>query len=222
MKDGTGVDLILLKMVDDALPDISFEYKQTPWKRCLNNIQTGETEGCFTASFKEKRLEYGYYPGTHNGGAVDNNLRLHSSSYSLYVLKDSEINVSGKLQITGLNGKIAAPSGYSIGADLEKSGYMVDAAASKTENNFKKLLKGRVQAVAALTLNGRNMLSKNKELSSQVRENETPLVSKPYYLMFSKQFIDSNKSMAEMIWNKIAEIRETQVFKDKAGEFLAK
>ncbi len=70
-------------MIDEAMPEVKFKYVQAPWKRCLNNIETGETEGCFTASYKEKRLQHGFYPGTHSGGAVDPELRLHSSSYSL-------------------------------------------------------------------------------------------------------------------------------------------
>ncbi len=222
MKGGKGIDLILLKMVDDALPDVTFKYIEAPWKRCLNNIETGKTEGCFTASFKEKRLQYGFYPGMQDGGEVDENLRLHASSYSLYVLKGSSTGVGGALSITNLSGKVAAPSGYSIGGDLQSAGYKVDATASKTANNFQKLLLGRVGAVAALTLNGNNILSKQKKYSDKIKVVEMPLVSKPYYLMFSKQFIAQNKVLAEKIWKTIAELRETKEFKDKAGEFLAK
>ena len=222
MKGGKGIDLILLKMVDEALPEVSFKYIEAPWKRCLNNIETGKTEGCFTASYKEKRLQYGFYPGKHDGGEGDENLRLHASSYSLYVLKDSSIGVDGKLSITGLNGKVAAPSGYSIGGDLQSAGYKVDATASKTANNFQKLLLGRVGAVAALTLNGNNILSKQKKYSDKIKVVEMPLVNKPYYLMLSKQFIAQNKALAEKIWRTIAKIRETKEFKDKAGDFLSK
>lgn len=222
MKDGSGVDLILLKMTDEALPEVTFKYVQAPWKRCLHNIENGITEGCFTASFKEKRLQYGFYPGTHTGGSVDPNLRLHSSSYSLYVKKNSTIDVTGKMTISGLSGKVAAPAGYSIGDDLTKAGYQVDAHSSKTLANFQKLITGRVDAVAALTLNGDNILAKNAKFGSAIKVIKTPLVDKPYYLMFSKQFVGSNKALAEKIWMKAAEIRDSQAFKDKAGEFMAK
>lgn len=221
MKDGSGIDLILLNMTDDALPEVSFKYNQVPWKRCLNNIETNETQGCFTASFKEKRLQHGFYPGTHTGGEVDPALRLHASSYSLYVAKDSKVNVTGKMAIEGLSGKIAAPSGYSIGDDLAKAGYKIDAGGTNTINNFKKLVSGRVAAVAALTLNGDNIILKNLEYAEQIKKIETPLVDKPYYLMFSKQFVKSNPDLADKIWKKSAELRETQEYKDKAGAFLA-
>lgn len=222
MKDGGGLDLILLKMVDEAMPEVTLTYQQAPWKRCLNNIETGTTQGCFTASYKEKRLQFGHYPGTQNGEAPDANLMLHSSSYSLYVPKDSNIKVTGTLTIDGLAGKVAAPAGYSIGDDLSKAGYTVDANSSKTLNNFQKLMAGRVAAVAALTLNGDNIIHKDARLKSAIKKIETPLVDKPYYLMFSKQFLASDKALAEKIWAKAAEIRETQEYKDKAGEFLSK
>lgn len=221
MKDGSGIDMILLAMTDEALPEVSFKYIQTPWKRCLDNIKSGTTEGCFTASFKEARKEFGYYPGTHTSDSADPSLQLHASSYSLYVRNDSNIDVTGSMEIAGLTGKIAAPRGYSIGDDLAKAGYEVDSNAANTANNFKKLAAGRVDAVAALTLNGDNILAKDAALSSGIKVISTPLVNKPYYLMFSKQFVDGNKELAEKIWSKAAELRESQEFKDKAGEFLS-
>ena len=49
-----------------------------------------------------------------------------------------------------------------------------------------------------------------------------PLIDKPYYLMFSKKFANSNKALVEKIWTTIGEVRETQELKDKAGDFLSK
>lgn len=222
MKDGTGLDLILLQMTDKALPEVSFNYIQVPWQRCLNNIETGKSEGCFTASFKTARMQHGYYPGTENGGTEPNAaLRLHSSSYSLYVLKDSKVDVTGAMTITGLTGKIAAPRGYSIGDDLSKAGYAVDADANKTTNNFQKLISGRVEALAALTLNGDNIMANNPDFAAKVKVLTIPLADKPYYLMFSKQFYAQDKALAEKIWNKAAELRDTQAYKDAASAYLA-
>jgi polar amino acid transport system substrate-binding protein len=222
MVDGSGIDLILLKMVDEALPEVAFKYETTPWQRCLHNIETAVSEGCFTASFKEERLKHGFYPGTQAGGAVDPALRLHASSYSLYVPAGSNIEVSEKLSITNLKGKIAVPTGYSIGDDLAKAGYAVDEQSAKTHSNFKKLLAGRVDAVAALTLNGDNILEKDAALKGKIVKVETPLVDKPYYLMFSKQFYSANPELAEKIWNTAAQLRESPEFADAAGAFLAK
>lgn len=219
LTDDRGIDLILLKMVDDALPEVTFQYKQTPWKRCLNNIKSNVSEGCFSASFKEKRKVFGFYPG---GDTPNTSQRIHSSSYSLYVLNQSSIDVTGKLTISGLSGKVAAPAGYSIVDDLIKMGYQVDAGAISTDRNFDKLLKGRAGAVAALTPNGNNILLKHKKYSDKIRVIKTPLISKPYYILFSKKFVKNNKELAEKIWATIGKLRESQEFKDAASEFLSK
>lgn len=221
MKDGSGINFILLNLVDDALPEVEFKYNQVPWKRCFNNIQINKSEGCFAASYKQKRLKYGYYPGTHRGHGVDDSLRLHSSSYSVYTLKDAEISVSGNMTINGLSGNIASPAGYSIAQDLKNSGYPVDSQASKTANNFSKLIAGRIQAVAALTLNGNNILAQQPAFSEKIDVVNPPLINKPYYLMFSKKFVSQNKALAEKIWRTIANVRDSQVFKDKASRYLA-
>lgn len=217
VNDGRGVDLILLKMVDDALPEVTFKYKKTPWKRCLYNIQWNVSEGCFSGSFKEKRKVFGLYPG---GDIPDEDKRIHATSYSLYTLKGSNIDVTGKLNISGVNGSIAAQTGYSIVDDLTSLGYDVDAGSSSTERNFKKLLKGRAVAVAALTLNGNNILAQNSSYSDKIQVIETPLVLKSYYVLLSKYFVKNNRDLAEKIWNKIAEIRESEPFKAAAHEFL--
>ena len=219
MADGTGLDRILLKMVDKALPEIDIKVAQVPWKRCLINIGSNIIEGCFAASFKEKRKVFGIYPG---GDKPDKSRRIHSSSYSLYILKGSNIDVTAKLTISGLIGKVAVPAGYSIGDDLIGVGYKVDAGAHATSLNFEKLLMGWVKGVAALSLNGDNILAKNKKYSDKIRVVKTPLIDKPYYLMFSKGFVGSNKALAEKIWHTLGKERESSEFKEAAAVFLSK
>jgi polar amino acid transport system substrate-binding protein len=220
MKGGTGVDLILLKMVDESLPTVKFKYTSVPWKRCLNNIKIAKSDGCFSASFKESRLIYGHFPGTVNGGLPNKKLNLHSSSYSLYSLKNKDIKVEKNLIIKGANGKIASPAGYSIGEDLKGLGYDVDMQGTTTRNNFSKLIANRIEAVAALTLNGNYILANNPMLSEQITEITPPLVEKAYYLMFSKQFYSANPDLAQMIWNRIYELKHTTKFKDKMKMYL--
>jgi len=219
INDGKGLDIILLEMVDDVLPEVSFEYKQTPWKRCLHNIQWNVSEGCFSASFKEKRKVFGFYPG---GDMPDESERIHATSYSLYILKGANIDVTGKLSISGLNGSIAAQTGYSIVDDLISTGYKVDSGASSTERNFEKLLKGRAVAVAALTLNGNNILAKNRKYSDKIYEIKKPLIIKSYYVLLSKKFVRDNRALAEKIWATIGEVRESLQFKAATQDFLVK
>lgn len=220
MKSGTGVDLILLKMVDESLPTVKFKYNSVPWKRCLNNIKIAKSDGCFTASYKESRLIYGHFPGTVNGGLPNKSLSLHTTNYSLYSLKNNEIVVEKDFVIKGVNGKIATPAGYSIGEDFVNAGYEVDMQGTTTRNNFSKLIAKRIEAVAALTLNGNYILANDPMLSEHITEITPPLVEKAYYLMFSKQFYSANPDLAQQIWDRISTLKNTKKFKDKMKMYL--
>jgi hypothetical protein len=85
MKNKTGLDFVLLDFVDKKLADVSFEYKMVPWQRCLDGTISNTAQGCFSASFKTKRFEFGHYPMSGDKGNEAQS--LHSSSYTLYVLK---------------------------------------------------------------------------------------------------------------------------------------
>lgn len=216
MKDKSGLDFILLNMVDEKLAEIEFEYKLVPWQRCLESIKSNAAQGCFTASFKTKRLAFGSYP--MKGDKPDENLRLHSSSYTLYTTKGNEgsVKVNG-LDITGLNGMISVTRGYSIGDDLKGKGYKVDATSSKSISSFKKLAAGKVQYVAELSQSGDAIISK---FDGKLVAIKPDLITKPYYLMFSNAFIKKNKALTDKIFATIASVRESAEFKKASNDWL--
>ena len=217
-KAGGGVDIILLKMVDKALPDVSFKYEAVPWKRCLMGMKAGAADGCFSASYKGKRKEFGHYPEA--GGSGDQSKMLHTASYSLYaVAADASKFKVNKFDVAGLakgSDVIAGPQGYSITDDLAKAGHKVDSSGKSTLLNFRKLLAGRVKLVAALTLNG-DALSNSAEFKGKIVKLSPAMVSKPYYLMLGKS-VDA--ATRKKIWDKIAEIREDAGYKAKAAAFI--
>lgn len=219
MKNGEGLDIILLEMVDEKLADVEFEFQQVPWQRCLNNIQSDTAQGCFSASFKEERKEFGVYPEAQAKQNIAK--RLHDSSYSLYTLKEKALSVKIEdgLQITGIDGTIASPSGYSISDDLKAKGLTVDATANKSDANFQKLILDRVQYVAALTQNGDAIIAK-AEFAGKVVALKPELVKKPYYLMFSKQFHTKKPQIVAKIWDTIEMIRESSEYKEKSNSWI--
>lgn len=55
MTDGSGLNLQLLRLVDESLP-LQFSFVAVPWKRCLSGMAQGTYDGAFASSFKEERL----------------------------------------------------------------------------------------------------------------------------------------------------------------------
>lgn len=221
MKNGSGTDIILIKSAAQK-NGINIQFIAVPWERCLYSIQSGEGDGCFSASFKTERLDKGDYP--MNDGKPDEGRRLHTTSFSFFVKTEDlgKYKVNG-MEISGIDKKtdsIGAVLGYSIVDDLKKAGYSIDDGSVKSELNFKKLAAGRIKGLATLTQEGEFMISTH-DYKGKLAKVEPPLVSKAYYLMLSKQFVSKNKDLAEKLWSTIAEVRESAEYKKQSEDFIA-
>lgn len=212
-KPGMGVEAI--RLLEKKI-GMTIEIKRVPWKRCLNELEKGKADGLFTASYKDKRKQFGKYP--EKDGQVDPSKRFTASSYAFYKLKDTALDFSAK-DYAIFTDKIGGPLGYSIVDDLKKKGLNMEESQS-TEVDFKKLLAGRLQAVAALELTGDYYLSANKNFSEKIEKMSPLIVEKPYYFMVSHQFYEKDPALAEKIFNAIAEIREDPEYKKKLADYL--
>jgi len=203
-----GVSIDLLRMMEKDL-GVEITFKRMPWKRCLSSLEAGEVDGIFNASFKEKRMKFGQYPMT--GKKPDAAKRLTTISYALYRMKGSKVDFDGK-KILNADGKVAAPSGYSIIDKLKKKyGVKVDDGSKTTPQNFEKMLAGRVVAAADQEMPGDAVLEGSAKYSDKIEKIPTLLVTKPYYLMLSHQFIKKHPELAKKIWAKVAELRDSKI-----------
>jgi polar amino acid transport system substrate-binding protein len=105
--------------------------------------------------------------------------------------------------ITGLDGSVGAPSGYSITHDLARLGVKTEEAAD-TITNFRKLASKRIPAVATLAVSGDALLG---EFPS-IEKVKLPLVTKDYFAMVSHQFHGSKPELVERLWKNLAETRD--------------
>jgi polar amino acid transport system substrate-binding protein len=210
LADKPGATVELIKRLESKIPDLKVVFQRCPVKRCLNDLETGAIDALFNLSFKESRLKMGAYPW--KDGSVDTDRKLTTINYSFYKKKGTDFDWDGK-NVSGTVAKIGAPTGYSIVGDLTKMGLTVSEAPT-SESNFKKLLAGRISAVALQDIKG-DILVKDPEFSSIVKV-ETPIKVKPYYLVISNQFKDKNTEMAENIWSTLAELKEQEF--DKISE----
>jgi len=206
LSNNPGAAVELVKLIESKVPGVKVEFKRYPWKRCLSELEKGNVNGAFNASFKDKRLKFGAYPW--KADSIDTNRRLTTIAYHFYKKKGSGFSWDGSSVLDG--GKIiGAPRGYSIVGDLEKLGLKVQEANS-TEANLKKLLAGRVSAVALQEVTGDYFLSSNKEFMG-LEKVYPPIKTKPYYLMISNQFKEKNPKIAEQIWDAVATLREEKL-----------
>lgn len=217
-----GLDLIFIDFLQDEL-GIELTTVAMPWARCLVTMEEGYVDGCFSSSFKEDRLVNGVYPTTDTG-EPDASKRIHSSDYSLYFIKGKDITFDGKT-IYGLNGNVGVQRTFSIIPALEKLGVSVDEGTSDPVIIFRKLLLGRIAAAAIQTGNADAIIENNPEFKEHIVKYETnlaPFNKKPYFIMLSHQFVESNPEYAVVFWNAVQKVRESEAYKKAAYEFLNK
>lgn len=207
--DHDGVSILAVKEISKRL-GIEAEISLLPWKRCLSDIEKGEMDSAIGASYKEDRAVYSEYPMKDN--KHDSTRRLFTETYSLYKMIGSPVSFDGT-KISNLTKPIGVQFSFSIGDRLKKEGYVIDDGARSTADNFKKLLAGRVDAVALQHESAAMNIKKNKELDGKIERIQPDLEVKPYYILFSKNFYGKNKEFVEQFWNETAKFRESPEFK---------
>lgn len=216
MTTGGGVDTMLIKTAAENL-NHKINIIKVPWKRCLKILENGQIDGCYAASFKPARMKHGIYPMLD--GKPDVSKQLHPGSYSLYVHQDSEVDWDGE-KFINLKGMIGAPRGFSIISRLKSLGAAVDEGHS-TKSILKMLANGRLDAVAALTPQGDRLLNQVNDFSSQLRKIHSPLVVKPYFLMFSHQRMKKSPNLISEFYDEIEKVRNSDQYKSYYETILA-
>jgi polar amino acid transport system substrate-binding protein len=205
LRSRPGLNNILLEIVAKKV-GVQFEITSEPWKRCQENMKLGVVDGMFAISYLKERLEFGVYPTKGTEPDVSKNLMI--DGYSLYRRRgDAGVNWDGK--VLTASGPIGAQRGYSVSAQLQKLNANVDSGAYHVDDNFRKLVIGRIAAAALRTSEGDSVLFSNREFNGKVEKLPVPLVEKPYYLMFSKQYVADHGKQTQDIWNMIEKVRES-------------
>ncbi|MFC3152644.1 substrate-binding periplasmic protein [Litoribrevibacter euphylliae] len=212
-----GLDIELLNLLAQKL-HIQIDYLSLPWKRCLKHLEQNKVDGAFAASFKQERLNMGRYPVTTKGN-LNANKRIHTSGYSLYIPKGSNLGWNGETFIN-LNGIISYQNGFSIGDRLTALGIKT-AEFHGPYANLVKVKEGRVAGTALQTDRADQVLNNSPELASTLLKYPIPISSKPYYLMLSFQLVRSYPGFADHLWDTLAELRDSPEMSDIREQFYS-
>jgi polar amino acid transport system substrate-binding protein len=204
-----GLTIEMLRMASERA-NIPIELSRTPWERGLYLIQTGQADAIFASSYIEERLRYGVYP--MKDGHPDTRRKLFDQSYCLYIRTGSGIGWDGKM-LTNLHSPVGATTGYAVVPVLRAMGLQVVEEPSHLAN-LRKLVAGRIDAYTELDTHVRPLLRSNPAEFGGIIELSPPVLTKPYYLMFSKIFYATAPEVAERIWDAIALVNESAAYQD--------
>lgn len=205
--DKPGLTIEVLRIASERA-HIPITLSRTPWQRGLYLIQTGQADAIFASSFVEDRLRYGVYP--MKNGHLDPSRKLFDQSYSLYVRAGSGVGWDGKT-LTHLHAPVGATKGYAVVPVLRAMGVPVEEDSSHVDD-LRKLMSGRLDAYAELDNHIRPMLRAHSAEFSGIIELSPPVLTKAYYLMFSKIFYTRSPEPAERIWDAIAAVNASAAY----------
>ena len=203
-----GLEIELYRMVARQL-GLQLRIERIPWKLCLQKLESNQVDGIFPASYKKERTEIGHYP--MKDGSVDTTRKTRDNAYYLYTLKNSKLTWDGE-EFSGLSGIIGVPAGWAIVEDLKKKGVAVKEITVHPQTPDLLVL-GRLQGFVCLETVFDSYLSDAPEKYADIAKISPPIWEKPYYLMLSKQFVESRPETAEEFWNAIGEVRGTEAFR---------
>jgi polar amino acid transport system substrate-binding protein len=210
-----GLAIELIRMAAQQAHD-AITLTRTPWERGLYLIQTGQADAIFASSFVKERLRYGVYP--MKDGRPDPSKKLFDQSYRLYVRAGSGVHWDG-MTLSNLHGPVGATPGYAVIPVLRAMGVAVEEEPNHVAN-LRKLVAGRLGAYAEIDNHVRPLLHADPAEFGNIVELSPPLLSKPYFLMFSKIFYAKAPEVAEHIWDAIAVARTSPAYQAllQAGE----
>ncbi len=168
---GVITDIVRKVFADMHVP-VTFEV--FPWKRAVIMLKRGEGDALYSASYKAERANFLIYP-KHP---------IYQVKYLFYSRKGSNFSFDG--DVSHLRGKIGAMRGYSYtDAFWNGQGYSIEEV-SRLEQNFRKLLKGEIDAFPASQKVAEAMMKKEGYRSEEFDVSTVPLAVKDYYLTFRK------------------------------------
>jgi polar amino acid transport system substrate-binding protein len=204
-----GLTIEVLRAASERA-NIPIALSRTPWERGLYLLEAGEADAIFASSYVKERLRFGVYP--LKDGRPDTSRKLFDQSYRLYVRAGSGIGWDGKT-LSNFHAPVGATPGYAVVPVLRAMGVEVAEEPSHIAN-LRKLLAGRIDAYAELDTHVRALLRSDPTEFGGIVELSPPVLTKPYYLMFSKIFYAKAPEVAERIWDAIALVNESSAYQD--------
>lgn len=199
-----GVAYEVMNEIELQAP-IRIIFERRPWKRCLSQLQTGQSDAVIGSSYVPEREQYSHYPRKLDG-TVDASKLVYSNTLWLYV-SDPAVQWDGVSLKLPPGAQAAAGLGYSSADLLQRMG--VEVIERYEPKHLANLLTSRrVALVASYAMQVEPYLDLN-DPNTPVQRLPTPLMQDDMFMVFSRQFYARHQHVAERIWEICADIHES-------------
>ncbi|ABC28812.1 conserved hypothetical protein [Hahella chejuensis KCTC 2396] len=180
-------------------------FERRPWKRCLAQLQSGQSDAVIGSSYVQEREQFSHYPRKLNG-SVDYSKLVYSNTLWIYT-SDPAVQWDGVSLKLPPGAQAAAGLGYSSADLLQRMG--VEVIERYEPKHLANLLASRrVAIVASYAMQVEPYLDLS-DPNSPVRRLPTPLMQDDMFLVFSRPFYARHQHLAERIWEICEDLHES-------------
>lgn len=204
-----GVTIDILNLIERKLK-LKFVIQKTPWKRVIFEVKNNRINGGFHFSFKEKRRSFIAFPIPEGAQRPDPKYSISNRSYMIYKRAKTQLDWDGKkITVAGKsNFVLTAIRGSSIVDEIKKKRYKL-LEVDRDQQMLQVLEQQRVDALVGLE----NMIDAKIEslpmAKKQIFEKVLPpIMTKAYYIGFSKKFYKEHPETVWAIWKLIDQIKQ--------------
>lgn len=200
--DGTGHYQYLLAQAARRM-GIVLERRIAPRRRCLDEVRSGASDG-MVGGFAAERARFAVFPMAGNGPEVSK--ALGAVRFYVYRRKGAPLEWDGQdLQALG-DGTIGVESAFVFVTDrLRELNVPFDDGGKTLEQNFGKLMAGRVAGVVGMDIEASRLIQLRH--AGKIEKAGKLFDLTPMYLMLSQQFHAKHPDLAERYWDTIEELR---------------
>ncbi len=193
-----------LDIVTKALKGLGYvvDIKARPWRRCLLELESGDVEAIFPASFKENRAVFAHYPADA-ATSRRSEWRMNQVEHVLVTRPGEDYEFDGDYRTIPQPVNIGVGAGF--GDTLDEMGLNVQRNVS-IRGSIGMLILNRTNSVVTNPIIAEEINS-NGEFAGKLYIHEKPLRSKSYFLIFSKKG-KLPKFERQRIWDAIATVRK--------------
>lgn len=173
--DAKGFEIEIFSIIMDKM-NIKVEYESLPWKRCLNNLKTGESDVVISMFKTDERELYTIYPEEN----------ISRSTCSFFVLESSNVKFNGDYNNI-YNDRIGVILGFNYGDEFSNESnnlQKIDIIDSKSLLDMVSKKRVHIGLDNRLVIHS---LSKKANIENSIRFLEPPVVNDPLYIGFSKK-----------------------------------
>ncbi|WP_374438515.1 substrate-binding periplasmic protein [Inhella sp.] len=210
--EGDATPYLMMRRVQELLPQLRFQFSPLPWARCLQEAGQGRFDAVLSASHTHERALHLRYPLSPQG-EPDEHKRLFQIGYALLRRKGTAVQWDGQtFSGTGPRAgeSLGAERGYSVVQFARERGAHVEE-----RNNITALLDSlRLQRVQGALLNQEHaaQLLSEAQWARNFELGGPALATRPYFLPFNATLAEREPALAQTVWDAIEKVRRSPAF----------